>query len=162
MSPLVVPRTTTPAIGLSGSLPSQFHFQHSHRAPHGFGGGHHVGEKHLGLSELVTDGFHPRHETVVYSIQGHRPCPAIPAGSMPLWATTSSPRAPFWICSRQTRKPPVVITISAWTSCPSSPATPPSMLTTSRPTGSPARPKAPCFTGAMSAPSRPITKPTWT
>ena len=34
------------------------------------------------------------------------PCPAIPAASTPQWATTSSPRALFWICSRPTRKTP--------------------------------------------------------
>ena len=37
----------------------------------------------------------------------------------------------------------------------------PSMLTISRPTASPASRKTPCLTGAMSEPSRPITKPIW-
>ena len=56
---------------------------------------------------------------------------------------------------------PAVITISAWTSCPGSPARPPSMLTISRPTGSPAR-RRPIPYWRDVGPSRPTTKPTWT
>ena len=55
-----------------------------------------------------------------------------------------------------------VITISARTSCQSLQVRPPSMLTTSRRTGSRRARRLHPATGAMSAPSMPTMKPTWT
>ena len=58
--------------------------------------------------------------------------------------------------------PPGVSTISARTFCPNLLAMLPSTHTTSRRTTSPASPRTPFPTGAMSAPSMPTTRPTWT